>query len=296
MLAAQRRSEIMARLERDGIVRVSALVSARRIGHDDPARPAGTPRAGRPREGARRRRHARGAQHGRTWVQGQVCSSARPEGGDRCARGPAYPSELGNRRFGRHHTFALARHIVAIPGLTVVTNSVWVADLLHNARGPSHTVLLTGGLRTPSDALVGPIAIAALRSLHLDTVFMGVHGMDMGAGYTTPNLLEAETNRAMIASGRRLVVVADATKWGVVGLNSMATLSKASALFTDASLSQSARQVLSDHVDDLVLVDPDERWVAGRTPTGRVWPPTSTGRRATIACHHRSGRRGGDNE
>jgi DeoR/GlpR family transcriptional regulator of sugar metabolism len=58
-------------------------------------------------------------------------------------------------------------------------------------------VLLTGGLRTPSDALVGPMAIAALRSLHLDAVFMGVHGMDARAGFSTPNLLEAETNRAI---------------------------------------------------------------------------------------------------
>ena len=83
-------------------------------------------------------------------------------------------------------------------------------------------MLLTGGLRTPSDALVGPVAITALRSLHVDAVFLGVHGMDERAGFSTPNLLEAETNRAMIRSGRRLVVLTDSSKWGVVGLSSMA--------------------------------------------------------------------------
>ena len=119
-------------------------------------------------------------------------------------------------------------------------------------------MLLTGGLRTPSDALVGPMAIAALRSLHLDAVFMGVHGMDAAAGFSTPNLLEAETNRAMIASGRRLVVLADSTKWGVVGLSSMAALSEASAVITDTGLPQSARQALGDHIDDVLLVEPDE--------------------------------------
>ena len=84
-----------------------------------------------------------------------------------------------------------------------------------------------------SAALVGPMAVAALRSLHIDTEFMGVHGMDIDAGFSASSLLEAETNRAMIDVDRRLVVLADSTKWGVVGLSSMADLSTASAVITD---------------------------------------------------------------
>lgn len=75
---------------------------------------------------------------------------------------------------------------------------MWVADVLHRSGNTSLSVLLTGGLRTPSDALVGPLAIAALHSLHLDAVFMGVHGMETRAGFSTPNLLEEETNKAMV--------------------------------------------------------------------------------------------------
>jgi DeoR/GlpR family transcriptional regulator of sugar metabolism len=259
MLAAQRRSEIMAILERDRIVRVSHLVSA--LGVSDMT--------------IRRdllALHEQGALekvHGGAVVRAEP-STAEPGFEAKSDRQLDQKEAIAARAAQMVHpgsaiavsagttTFALARHLVAIPGLTVVTNSVWVADLLHRARVPSHTVLLTGGVRTPSDALVGPMAIAALRSLHLDTVFMGVHGMDAQAGFSTPNLLEAETNRAMIASGRRLVVVADATKWGVVGLSSMAALSKASALITDDGLSQSARQSLAEHVDELVLVSPEE--------------------------------------
>ena len=46
-------------------------------------------------------------------------------------------------------------------------------------------MVLTGGARTPSDALVGPVAVAAIRRLHLDLVFLGVHGMSERAGYTS---------------------------------------------------------------------------------------------------------------
>lgn len=259
MLAAQRRSEIMTLLERDRIVRVSHLVNALGVSDMTIRRDL-------------QALHEQGALekvHGGAVVRAEP-STAEPGFEAKSARQLAQKESIAAQAAAMVRpgsaiavsagttTFAFARHLLAIPGLTVVTNSVWVADLLHGARVPSHTVLLTGGVRTPSDALVGPLAIAALRSLHLDTVFMGVHGMDANAGFSTPNLLEAETNRAMIASARRMVVLADSTKWGVVGLSSMATLSTASALVTDTGLSQAARQALADDVDELVLVEPEE--------------------------------------
>jgi DeoR/GlpR family transcriptional regulator of sugar metabolism len=130
-----------------------------------------------------------------------------------------------------------------------------VANVFFEA-GLGQTVLLTGGLRTVSDALVGPVAVGALSELHLDLVFMGVHGMDPVAGLTTPNLLEADTNRAMVAAARRLVVVADHTKWGTIGLSRIARLEDASVLVTDAGISPEAQELLADRVGELVLATP----------------------------------------
>ena len=152
-------------------------------------------------------------------------------------------------------THALAQRLVDVPGLTVVTNSVWVADVLHQGGGPDQNVLLTGGRRTPSDALVGPFAVAALRTVHLDQVFLGVHGFDAAAGLTTPNILEAETNRALVDAGRSLLVVADHTKWEAVGMNSIAPLDKVDVMITDSGLAPTARPVLSDHVGELIVAE-----------------------------------------
>ncbi len=109
-------------------------------------------------------------------------------------------------------TFALAQYLVDVPGLTIVTNSMRVANLFESARPPvqvgaNASVVLTGGVRTPSDALVGPIADLAIRSLHVDLLFLGCHGIDPEAGLTTPNLAEAETNRTFVHAARRL------TRW-----------------------------------------------------------------------------------
>jgi DeoR/GlpR family transcriptional regulator of sugar metabolism len=150
-------------------------------------------------------------------------------------------------------TYALAQRLVDVAGLTVVTNSVPVADVLHRAGRADQTIILTGGVRTPSDALVGPFAVAALRTIHLDQVFLGVHGMDPRSGFTTPNVLEADTDRALAAAGRRLIVIADSSKWGVIGISSIARLDEADTLVTDAGLDPAARSIAAEQVRELLI-------------------------------------------
>lgn len=152
-------------------------------------------------------------------------------------------------------TFALGRGLVDVPGLTVLTNSVPVADALYRDGRPDQTVILSGGVRTPSDALVGPFAVEVIRSLHVDMVFMGTHGIDPRSGFTTPNILEAETNRALIEAGRRLIVLADHTKWGIVGISSVARLEEADTIITDSGLDLAAQNQLAAAVRRLILVD-----------------------------------------
>lgn len=164
-------------------------------------------------------------------------------------------------------TYAVAQELLDVPDLTVVTNSPRVADLLHNAQRKDLCVVLTGGVRTPSDALAGPLADAALGSLHVDTLVLGVHGIDQVAGLTTPNLIEAETNRALIATARRVIVVADNSKWGVIGLSTFATLDEVDVLVTDAGLDAEARRILREQVGELIAAGSfDARLLDARLP------------------------------
>ncbi len=157
-------------------------------------------------------------------------------------------------------TVELARALRGVPDLTVVTNSPRVADVLHEpgAEEAGRTVVLTGGVRTPSDALTGPVAVRSVAGLHVDQLFLGVHGLDVRAGLTTPNLAEAETDRALVECARSLVVVADATKWGVVGLATIAGLDAVDVLVTDTEFPDDARDAVRDLVGDLVTAPEEE--------------------------------------
>ncbi|MDQ0677087.1 DeoR family fructose operon transcriptional repressor [Arthrobacter pascens] len=153
-------------------------------------------------------------------------------------------------------TWALAKELVNGPRITVVTNSVRIADLFHHGGSAGSarfgsTVILIGGERTPSDALVGPIATAALKQLHLDLLFLGVHGMDAEAGFTTPNLLEAETNRAFVAAARKVVVLADHTKWGLLGISTIVSLDEVDEVITDSGLGAEAQRLLGERITKL---------------------------------------------
>ncbi|MWB99337.1 DeoR family transcriptional regulator [Agromyces seonyuensis] len=163
---------------------------------------------------------------------------------------------------GGSTTRALAQALRGIPDLTIVTNSLPVAELFaapHRADEPYlQTVVLTGGVRTPADALVGPVAVSALERLHCDLVFLSAYGVDLSAGLTTTNLLEAETDRAFVAAGRESVVLADHGKWGVVGLTTVIELHQVDRLITDDGLGGADRAALAEQVGELVVVPGDD--------------------------------------
>ncbi|MGW8484648.1 DeoR/GlpR family DNA-binding transcription regulator [Microbacterium sp. NPDC055903] len=162
---------------------------------------------------------------------------------------------------GGSTAWALAQELRGIPDLTIVTNSLPVGDVFarpDRADEPyTQTVVLTGGVRTPADALVGPVAVRALEVLHCDLVFLGVRGVDLQAGLTTSNLLEAETDRALIATGGVSVVLADHTKWNAVGLTTIADIGDVDRLITDDGLPSDAVEQL-DALVGVTLAEVEE--------------------------------------
>ncbi|MDT0166861.1 DeoR/GlpR family DNA-binding transcription regulator [Actinotalea sp. AC32] len=176
-----------------------------------------------------------------------------------------------------HLLAQLVAHEPALRPLTVVTNSLPAAEALHRPGDHGLTVVLTGGTRTPSDALVGPVATRALESLRVDVLFLGVHGFDAEAGLTTPNLLEGETDRALVAVAGQVVVLADRSKWGQVGLSRIAGLDEVDVLVTDDGLDDAAVPVLQEAVGTLVRVTaaaPDESPTT--PPPVSATPPASS--------------------
>jgi DeoR/GlpR family transcriptional regulator of sugar metabolism len=157
-------------------------------------------------------------------------------------------------------TTELARGLRQRPSITVITNSINVFREMTDPAGAGTDdplVYLSGGVRTPSDALVGPVADAAIASFRVDATYLGVHGFDRRAGLTSPNIAEAQTNRTLIDIAGRLVVLADHTKYCEVGTNVFARLTQVHTLIVDDGLAEDDRAAVGSQVGDLMIAEVD---------------------------------------
>lgn len=149
-------------------------------------------------------------------------------------------------------TAAIARALRRFSSLTIITNAMHIAAEL---AGTDFDVILTGGtLRKNSFSLVGPVAEDVLKEMHADILFLGVDGFDLDAGLTTPNLLEARVNRAMVSSAKRVVAVCDSSKFSRRCLSRIIPISSIHHVITDTGLTPSIADAIRSHNVELTLV------------------------------------------
>lgn len=129
--------------------------------------------------------------------------------------------------------------------LTVITHAVPIAArLAGNPQIELH--LLPGRVRSTTQAAVGAETVAALSELRADAVFLGTNGVSVDHGLSTPDRDEAATKRAMVASARQVVVLADASKVGAESPVRFARLEDVDVLVTDDAVDDEERQALVD--------------------------------------------------
>ncbi len=134
-------------------------------------------------------------------------------------------------------TLEIARNLLNMANLTVVTNSVKIIAELANL--PDVNVVVTGGnLRRMNMTLVGPISNQTLENLHIDKLFTGTIGLTYEEGLTTTDVIEAETKRAMIKKAKEVIVVADYSKIGKLAFANVAPIDSIDKLITNTGVSK----------------------------------------------------------
>lgn len=116
--------------------------------------------------------------------------------------------------------------------LTVITSSLPIVRELGPCKG-IHLILLGGVYLPQYEVVVGPQTVAQLKGLHADTLFLGADGLTFARGVTTANVLEAEVDAAAIAAASQVIIVADSSKIGLIGLTTIMPLADVKKLITD---------------------------------------------------------------
>ncbi|AZS37075.1 Glycerol-3-phosphate regulon repressor [Microbacterium lemovicicum] len=128
----------------------------------------------------------------------------------------------------------LAARLLATRGTAeVVTHSLYLAHTLASVETVSLS-LIGGRVRGVTAAAVGAETVRAISGLRPDIAFVATNALSAGFGASTPDPEEAAVKAAIVRSARRIVLVADQSKFETERLVSFAALSDLDILVTDA--------------------------------------------------------------
>ena len=147
---------------------------------------------------------------------------------------------------------ALARNIVPIHKLTVVSASLPVSNIL-SAHENIDIYQLGGLLRHSSLSVVGEYASMILEKCSFSKLYMGVDGIDLDFGITTTEMREAQLNQKMMAAAEKTIVLADSSKFGRRGFAKIADIDAVDIIITDAGISPKIIKKVEDLGIELII-------------------------------------------
>jgi DeoR/GlpR family transcriptional regulator of sugar metabolism len=126
-------------------------------------------------------------------------------------------------------------HLLNIPNLTVITNSLPIVNQLANSE--IELIIIGGMLRQSELSMVGHVAEQAIREFRADHVFIGITAIDVRHGLTGDYLPEAITDRTILGIAPHCVIVADHSKFGRVNSVFLAPVTAVHTVVTDSEAS-----------------------------------------------------------
>lgn len=128
--------------------------------------------------------------------------------------------------------FAEALAAARIPDLTVITNSLAIAQAMARGRAHARIFLLGGEYHDEAQENLGGLVVAQVGHFHAAHVVLTVGAIAVD-GMLDFSLEETEIARAMIAQAGRVTVLADSTKLRRTGLFHVCKLDRVHRLVTD---------------------------------------------------------------
>lgn len=129
-------------------------------------------------------------------------------------------------------TLELAKILFDIKDLIIFTNAINI--LLEVANNSGIKIKLVGGdFRKKTFSMVGQEAINYLDRYNFNKAFVGVNGISVNEGFTTPNELEAIVDGEIIRRSKEVFILADETKFGAVAFSTICKIEDVDYIITN---------------------------------------------------------------
>ena len=136
--------------------------------------------------------------------------------------------------------------------ISIITNGINVAEECSKI-SYANVYLLGGELQKRTLSIVGPQVIREIKSYNVDVAVMGVTGISNGSFYSS-DINEIEVKETMVSVARKVVVVADHTKFGKHGLKPFCGFENVDYLITSDLLDNSTLKRIKDNYKTKIII------------------------------------------
>lgn len=144
-------------------------------------------------------------------------------------------------------------HLTIFDNLSIMTNSLNIFNAVLQLN-KSYNLLISGGsFREKSASFHGYFAESAFIGSTFDTLFIGTDGLDLEVGLTTFNEVY-KVSSLMCDAAKKIVVLADSSKFGRKTPNIVCHLNKIHTIITDDKLSFDMRDKIREKGIELLIV------------------------------------------
>lgn len=150
-------------------------------------------------------------------------------------------------------TTEVAKNLENFNNLTIITNALNIASILAGFDGIN--IFMPGGsLRKKSLSLVGVLADENFEKFYCDKLILGADGFDTTHGLSTPNSEEAHLNQIMIKIAKKVIAVADSSKFERRRFAFIAPISDVDIVVTDSGIKEEDKNRLEKNGVEVIIV------------------------------------------
>jgi DeoR/GlpR family transcriptional regulator of sugar metabolism len=151
----------------------------------------------------------------------------------------------------------MAHSLSAEKPCTIVTTALNVAARV-GALEKVNVLIAGGSLSRETISTVGALAERDLENLIVDKLFLSTQAFDAEHGLTDDSFDIARVKAAMVRSARRVILLADSSKWGHSAFAKIIPLGEIDVLITDSGLSPEAQKIIRRFGIEIMLADQEE--------------------------------------
>ncbi|PIE35639.1 DNA-binding protein [candidate division KSB3 bacterium] len=148
----------------------------------------------------------------------------------------------------------MVEHLKQKQRVTIISNSI---PVINAALGYENVnIIVTGGdLLRSTNSLVGQEAVAMLRKLNANTVFLAATSVSLEKGITNSSLIETEIKKVMMEVSSQIVLLVDHTKFDTVSLVTFSDLKDVDIVVTDKKPPQTYSDYCHQHGGKIIVAE-----------------------------------------